>query len=129
MTTRRCRLEYERFHKLENDPRITRAGSVIRNYSLDELTQLFNVIKGEMSLVGPRPYLVQELPDMRGLQDVILEAKPGMTGFWQVTGRSDVTFGERLEMESQYVRNWSLWWDIVLLVKTVTVVVARRGAR
>ena len=123
------RLEYERFHKLENDPRITRAGSLIRKYSLDELTQLFNVVKGEMSLVGPRPYLVQELPDMRGLQDVILEAKPGMTGFWQVTGRSDVTFGERLEMESQYVRNWSLWWDIVLLVKTVTVVVARRGAR
>ena len=123
------RLEYERFHKLENDPRITRAGSLIRKYSLDELTQLFNVVKGEMSLVGPRPYLVQELPDMRGLQDVILEAKPGMTGFWQVTGRSNVTFGERLEMESQYVRNWSLWWDIVLLVKTVTVVVARQGAR
>ncbi len=123
------RLEYERFHKLENDPRITRAGAFIRNYSLDELTQLFNVVKGEMSLVGPRPYLVQELPDMRGLQDVILEAKPGMTGFWQVTGRSNVTFSERLEMESQYVRNWSLWWDIVLLVKTVTVVVARRGAR
>ena len=123
------RLEYERFHKLENDPRITRAGAFIRNYSLDELTQLFNVVKGEMSLVGPRPYLVQELPDMRGLQDVILEAKPGMTGFWQVTGRSDVTFSERLEMESQYVRNWSLWWDIILLVKTFTVVVARRGAR
>ena len=123
------RLEYERFHKLENDPRITRAGAFIRNYSLDELTQLFNVVKGEMSLVGPRPYLVQELPDMRGLQDVILEAKPGMTGFWQVTGRSDVTFSERLELESQYVRNWSLWWDIILLVKTVTVVVARRGAR
>ncbi len=123
------RLEYERFHKLEHDPRITRAGSLIRKYSLDELTQLFNVVKGEMSLVGPRPYLVQELPDMRGLQDVILEAKPGMTGFWQVTGRSDVTFGERLEMESQYVRNWSLWWDIILLVKTVTVVLARRGAR
>lgn len=123
------RAEYERFHKLERDPRITRAGSVIRRYSLDELTQLYNVVKGEMSLVGPRPYLVQELPDMRGMQDVILEAKPGMTGYWQVTGRSDVTFEERLEMEAQYVRNWSLWWDIILLVKTVTVVLARRGAR
>jgi len=125
----RVRDEYERFHKLENDPRITRAGSFIRRYSLDELTQLYNVVKGEMSLVGPRPYLVQELPDMRGLQDVILEAKPGMTGLWQVSGRSNVTFEERLEMESQYVRNWSLWWDIILLVKTVTVVLARRGAR
>lgn len=125
----KVRNEYERFHKLENDPRITRAGAFIRRFSLDELTQLFNVVRGEMSLVGPRPYLVQELPDMRGLQDVILEAKPGMTGLWQVSGRSDVTFGERLEMESQYVRNWSLWWDIILLVKTVTVVLARRGAR
>ena len=125
----RVRAEYEQFHKLEHDPRITRAGAFIRRFSLDELTQLFNVVRGEMSLVGPRPYLVQELPDMRGLQDVILEAKPGMTGFWQVTGRSDVTFSERLEMESQYVRNWSLWWDIILLFKTVRVVVARRGAR
>jgi len=123
------RAEYERFHKLENDPRITRVGALIRRFSLDELTQLYNVVRGEMSLVGPRPYLVQELPDMRGMQDVILEAKPGMTGYWQVTGRSDVTFEERLEMEAQYVRNWSLWWDIILLVKTVTVVLARRGAR
>jgi len=125
----RVRAEYEQFHKLEHDPRITRVGAFIRRFSLDELTQLFNVVRGEMSLVGPRPYLVRELPDMRGLQDVILEAKPGMTGFWQVTGRSDVTFSERLEMESQYVRNWSLWWDIILLFKTVRVVVARRGAR
>lgn len=125
----KVRSEYERFHKLEHDPRITRAGALIRRYSLDELTQLFNVVRGEMSLVGPRPYLVQELPDMRGLQDVILEAKPGMTGLWQVSGRSDVTFSERLEMESQYVRNWSLWWDIILLVKTVAVVLTRRGAR
>lgn len=123
------REEYERFHKLEHDPRITKAGTFIRNYSLDELTQLFNVVRGEMSLVGPRPYLVQELPDMRGMQDVILEAKPGMTGYWQVTGRADVTFEERLEMESQYVRNWSLWWDIVILVQTVVAVLARRGAR
>lgn len=125
----RVRDEYERFHKLGHDPRITRAGAFIRKYSLDELTQLFNVVRGEMSLVGPRPYLVQELPDMRGLQETILEAKPGMTGYWQVTGRSNVTFGERLEMESQYVRNWSLWWDIILLFKTVSVVLARRGAR
>jgi len=123
------REEYGRYHKLENDPRITRAGAFIRRYSLDELTQLYNVVRGEMSLVGPRPYLVQELPDMRGLQEVILEAKPGMTGFWQVSGRSEVTFEERLEMESHYVRNWSLWWDVILLLKTVFVVLKRTGAR
>lgn len=123
------RAEYERFHKLERDPRITRAGAFIRRFSLDELPQLFNVFRGEMSLVGPRPYLVQELPDMRGFQETILEAKPGMTGYWQVSGRSDVTFEERLVMEAQYVRNWSPWWDLIILVQTVTVVLQRRGAR
>lgn len=125
----RVREEYERFHKLERDPRITRAGAFIRRFSLDELTQLYNVFRGEMSLVGPRPYLVQELPDMRGFQEVILEAKPGMTGYWQVSGRSEVTFEERLVMEAQYVRNWSPWWDLIILVQTVTVVLQRRGAR
>jgi Undecaprenyl-phosphate galactose phosphotransferase WbaP len=123
------RAEYERFHKLERDPRVTRAGTFIRRFSLDELPQLYNVFRGEMSLVGPRPYLVQELPDMHGFQETILEAKPGMTGYWQVSGRSDVTFQERLVMEAQYVRNWSPWWDLIILVQTVTVVLQRRGAR
>lgn len=123
------REEYMRFHKLEHDPRITRAGAIIRKYSLDELTQLWNVLRGEMSLVGPRPYLMRELSDMHGMQDVILEAKPGMTGFWQVSGRSDVTFDERLEMEAQYVRNWSMWWDVILLIRTFVVVLAKQGAR
>lgn len=120
-TDEAIRKEYEEFHKLENDPRITRAGKIIRKFSLDELSQLFNVIKGDMSLVGPRPYMTRELDDMHGQENIILEAKPGMTGYWQVSGRNTVTFDERLAMEAHYVRNWSLWWDIILLFKTVTI--------
>jgi Undecaprenyl-phosphate galactose phosphotransferase WbaP len=123
------RLEYETYHKLDDDPRITRAGSVMRKYSLDELPQLYNVLAGEMSLVGPRPYLVGELKDMNGYDEAILEAKPGMTGYWQVSGRNEVTFDERLEMEAHYVRNWSIWWDIIILTQTVMVVLSRRGAK
>ena len=122
------RQEYEAYHKLEHDPRVTRVGRVIRKFSLDELAQLYNVIVGDMSLIGPRPYLKREFEDMGKYADVILEAKPGITGYWQVSGRNEVTFRERLEMESHYVRNWSIWWDIILLVQTASVVVRRRGA-
>ncbi|MDQ3461344.1 MAG: undecaprenyl-phosphate galactose phosphotransferase WbaP [Deinococcota bacterium] len=121
--------EYERFHKLEGDPRITRAGRFLRRYSLDELPQLANVLAGEMSLVGPRPYLAREYPDMNGYGETILEAKPGITGHWQVSGRNFFTFGERLELEAHYVRNWSIWWDIIILVQTVIVVLTQRGAK
>ncbi|MEM6430925.1 MAG: undecaprenyl-phosphate galactose phosphotransferase WbaP, partial [Deinococcota bacterium] len=120
--------EYSRYHKLENDPRITRAGRVLRKVSLDELSQLYNVIIGEMSLIGPRPYLARELDDMGNHAKTILLAKPGMTGYWQVSGRSNVSFAERLEMEAHYVRNWSIWWDIILLLQTVRVVLKREGA-
>ncbi len=122
------RREYELYHKLENDPRITKAGRFLRRYSLDELSQLYNVVIGEMSLIGPRPYMVREREEMSGYDDVILEAKPGMTGYWQVSGRSEVTFEERLEMESHYVRNWSIWWDVIILLQTASVVLKRRGA-
>lgn len=122
------RAEYERYHKLEHDPRITRAGRVLRKFSLDELSQLYNVIIGEMSLIGPRPYLARELDDMGDYAKTILLAKPGMTGYWQVSGRSNVSFSERLEMEAHYVRNWSIWWDIILLLQTIRIVLNRQGA-
>ena len=122
-----AREEYEQFHKLENDPRITRAGRFLRKYSMDELPQLLNVVRGQMSLVGPRPYLTRELSKMLSHADIILQAKPGMTGYWQVSERNDVTFQDRLEMEAHYVRNWSIWWDIVILVRTLPAVVQKRG--
>jgi Undecaprenyl-phosphate galactose phosphotransferase WbaP len=120
--------EYNLYHKLENDPRITRAGRILRKVSLDELSQLYNVVIGEMSLIGPRPYLARELDDMGNHAKTILLAKPGMTGYWQVSGRNNVSFAERLEMEAHYVRNWSIWWDIILLLQTVRVVLKREGA-
>src|SRR5690625_984317 len=122
------RAEYEEYHKLEDDPRITRVGAVLRRLSLDELPQLVNVLRGELSLVGPRPYLVRELDDMGSYTAAIFRAKPGITGYWQVTGRSNVTFADRLEMESYYVRNWSIWWDIVILFQTAAAVLKRDGA-
>jgi Undecaprenyl-phosphate galactose phosphotransferase WbaP len=122
------REEYRRFHKLTDDPRITRSGRLLRKFSLDELGQLYNVLQGDMSLVGPRPYLVRERSDMEGRGEVIFQAKPGMTGYWQVAGRNLRTFAERLDMETHYVRNWSIWWDIIILLETVPAVLRRRGA-
>lgn len=119
---------YDMYHKLNDDPRVTRVGKVLRKLSLDELPQLFNVLLGDMSLVGPRPYLLSEKKDMDGAKDIILMAHPGITGLWQVSGRSEVTFSERLQMDMWYVRNWSVWIDIILLLKTVKVVILHKGA-
>ncbi len=121
------REEYERFHKLADDPRVTRAGRVLRALSLDELPQLLNVLAGQMSLVGPRPYMVRELEQLAEARDIIFLARPGMTGYWQVDGRNDVSFAERQAMEADYVRNWSVWWDIELLLRTPAVVLDRTG--
>lgn len=121
------RAEYERWHKLDDDPRVTRAGRLLRRFSLDELAQLLNVVRGDMSLVGPRPYLVRELDDMGPERDLIFLARPGMTGYWQVEGRNDVTFEERQTMEAAYVRNWSVWWDVELLLRTPVAVLGRTG--
>jgi Undecaprenyl-phosphate galactose phosphotransferase WbaP len=123
------REEYELYHKLDNDPRVTRVGSVLRRFSLDEFAQLWNVLKGEMSLVGARPYMVREIPVMGDYGDVILQAKPGITGLWQVSGRNELSFQERLELESHYVRNWTIWWDIIILAQTVDAVISSRGAK
>lgn len=119
--------EYDRFHKLENDPRVTRVGRILRRLSIDELPQLINVLLGEMSLVGPRPYLVRELDLMGSERDLIFLARPGMTGYWQVEARNDVSFEERQTMEAHYVRNWSVWWDIEILLRTPGVMIGKTG--
>lgn len=120
--------EWEVYHKLDDDPRVTKAGAFLRKTSLDELPQIFNVLFGDMSLVGPRPYLLSEREDMDGAAGIILMTPPGITGLWQVSGRSEITFDERIQMETWYVRNWNIWIDIMLLFKTFKVVLARKGA-
>lgn len=123
-----ARAEWEKDFKLKNDPRITKIGAFIRKTSLDELPQLFNVLKGEMSLVGPRPIVAEELDRYQDDVEYYLMAKPGMTGLWQVSGRNDVDYSTRVYFDSWYVKNWSLWNDIAILFKTVNVVLKRDGA-
>jgi undecaprenyl-phosphate galactose phosphotransferase len=119
---------YEIYHKYENDPRITKIGHFLRKTSLDELPQIMNVLKGEMSLIGPRPYMPTEKIKIGENVDIILAVKPGITGLWQVSGRSDVDFMSRVEMDVWYVRNWSIWSDLIILLKTVQVVLGRKGS-
>jgi lipopolysaccharide/colanic/teichoic acid biosynthesis glycosyltransferase len=114
--------------KAEDDPRITPFGRWLRRWSLDELPQLLNVLRGEMSLVGPRPLILEEDRHVTGLQRRRLQLLPGITGLWQVLGRSDIPFTEMVTLDHLYVTNWSLWGDVKLLVRTVSVVLARRGA-
>jgi Undecaprenyl-phosphate galactose phosphotransferase WbaP len=122
------REEYSKYHKLRDDPRVTRVGHFLRKTSLDELPQIWNVLKGQMSLVGPRPYLPRESRDIGFPQNEILRVLPGITGPWQVSGRNHALFGERVEMDVYYVRDWSVWLDIVLLARTVKIVLFGRGA-
>lgn len=124
-----ARQEWEKFRKLKNyDPRITRVGRIIRGTSLDELPQLINVLEGKMNLVGPRPYLPEEVADKEQITRIITRVNPGITGPWQVGGRSDVSFLERLKIDENYIRNWSLWFDIVILIKSAWTVISRHGA-
>lgn len=122
------REEYFRYHKLRDDPRITRVGRFLRKTSLDELPQLWNVLKGDMSLVGPRPYLPRESEDIGVTQSDILRVYPGLTGPWQVSGRNNTSFEERVTMDAHYVRDWSIWLDFVILARTVRAVVFDRSA-
>jgi len=123
-----ARKKWKKYAKLKDyDPRVTRVGAFLRRFSLDELPQLINVIKGDMSLVGPRPYLPREKEIMLGREDILI-TRPGITGLWQVSGRNDVEFIERLRLDSWYVRNWSLWLDISILIRTVAVVLKGKGA-
>jgi exopolysaccharide biosynthesis polyprenyl glycosylphosphotransferase len=121
--------EYEKNRKVENDPRITRFGQFLRATSLDELPQIFNVLKGDLSLVGPRPILPQEIKLAEGRTALLHSVKSGVTGIWQVSGRSELTFEERIELELYYAQNWSFWLDIKILFKTVGVVLRKRGAK
>lgn len=123
-------------YKLTNDPRITRVGTFIRKHSLDEAPQLFNVLKGDMSLVGPRAYYPDELreqqkkyPETKDAVKVVLSVKPGVTGLWQVSGRSEINFDKRIEMDANYVKRRSILYDIWLILRTPGAVITGRGAR
>lgn len=122
------RAEWERNFKLRNDPRITRIGQFLRQTSLDELPQLFNVIRGEMSLVGPRPVIKAELVRYGSDVDYFLMVRPGITGLWQVSGRNEVDYDTRVYLDTWYVKNWSMWYDVAILFKTIKVVFQRKGA-
>jgi Undecaprenyl-phosphate galactose phosphotransferase WbaP len=120
--------EWARTHKLRDDPRITRAGKFLRRTSLDELPQLWNVIKGEMSLVGPRPIVEAEIPKYGSRFSLYTKVKSGLTGMWQISGRSDTSYDERVQLDSYYVRNWSVWLDLYILFRTIETVLLRKGA-
>lgn len=122
-----AREEYKKYKKLNNDPRITKIGKFLRKTSLDEFPQLINVLKGDMTLVGPRPYLPIEKEDMKNYYHYIVKCKPGITGFWQTNGRNKVTFNHRLEMDLEYYKHHCLELDFKLLKKTVKKVVKREG--
>lgn len=121
--------EYDKYRKVEKDPRITRFGRFIRATSLDELPQLINVLRGDLSLVGPRPILPQEIKLYKGRGALLHSVKSGLTGLWQVSGRSDLPFEKRVELELYYAQNWSFWLDIKILFKTISVVLFRSGAK
>lgn len=120
--------EYHKNKKLKNDPRITKVGKIIRKTSLDEIPQFINILKGEMSLVGNRPYLPREKEDMGKYYNDIVKTKPGLTGYWQVSGRSNVSFKHRLKLEQYYSNNHTLKLDIEIIFKTVKVVLGMKGA-
>lgn len=123
-----ARKEFKKYKKLKKDPRITKVGKVLRETSLDEFPQLINVLLGNMSLVGPRPYLPREKEDMGEYYSSIIKVKPGITGYWQIRGRSKTSFNDRLKMDLQYVNNCSLKNDIKILFKTFAKVFKKDGA-
>jgi len=124
------RIHYQKYHKYQHDPRVTEIGRFLRRTSLDELPQIFNVLKGEMSFIGPRPYMTEEKACLKEEErEVILSLKPGITGLWQVSGRNEVDFQTRIDLDIWYIRNWNLWMDLVILLKTVKSVLLRKGAR
>ena len=114
--------------KIKDDPRVTRVGRFLRRTSIDELPQLFNVVAGTMSLVGPRPFVTHEAVQIAGWGRRRLDLTPGITGLWQVRGRNDVPFEEMVQLDYMYVTNWSVWWDLRLLLQTVPRVLSQRGA-
>ncbi len=124
----RAREEYERYYKLKNDPRITRIGNFLRKTSIDELPQLFNVLKGEMSIVGPRMITMEEVEKYGRWGLNLHTVKPGITGLWQTSGRSELTYEERVRLDMRYIRNYSIWVDIQIMVQTIPAVLMSKGA-
>lgn len=122
-------IEYEKNRKVADDPRITRFGKFLRDTSLDELPQFFNVLRGDLSLVGPRPILPQEVKFSENRTALLHSVKSGVTGLWQVSGRSNLSFDERIELELFYAQNWSFWLDIKILFRTIGVVIRKQGAK
>lgn len=122
------RKEYKQTFKLKKDPRITRTGRLLRRCSLDELPQLLNVARGQMSLIGPRISTGEELDRCGSCRDLILSVRPGMSGYWQVNGRQNLSFEEHVAMDVYYVENWSLWLDFLILLKTPLVMISGEGA-
>ncbi len=115
--------------KIENDPRVTRVGRLLRRFSIDELSQFLSVLKGDMSLVGPRPFPIEEARTYEGHQHRRLGMKPGLTGLWQIGGRCDLkTFDEMLALDEDYIQNWTMWLDIKILLKTIPSVLFGKGA-
>jgi lipopolysaccharide/colanic/teichoic acid biosynthesis glycosyltransferase len=124
----KLQVELAENHKLKNDPRITRVGNFLRKSSLDELLQLFNVLKREMSLVGPRIITPEEVEKYNQWDINLLTIPPGITGLWQVSGRSDVSYEERVRLDMYYIRNWSIWLDLQILFQTIPAVLKGKGA-
>jgi Undecaprenyl-phosphate galactose phosphotransferase WbaP len=123
------RAEWDAAHKLKKDPRITGIGNFLRKTSLDELPQFYNILKGEMSFIGPRPVTKSEEEKYGENFNYIFSVTPGISGMWQVSGRSDADYAERVAFDSYYIQNWSLWLDIWLIFRTVGVVFSGKGAR
>ena len=122
------RREFAKYGKICSDPRVTSVGYWVRKFSLDELPQLWNVFRGEMSLIGPRPYVKNQVASLGSKREIIFRAPPGLTGIWQVSGRSDVSFEERLNLDVHYVENWSIWMDLTILIRTPWVMITGKGA-
>ncbi len=123
-----ARAEWAATRKLRDDPRITRIGGLLRRTSLDELPQLFNVLAGEMSLVGPRPIVEEEVARYRACFPFYMRCRPGLTGLWQISGRNDIDYSRRVQLDTAYVFGWSFWDDILILLRTAGVMVSGRGA-
>jgi exopolysaccharide production protein ExoY len=123
-----ARAEWSASRKLQSDPRVTRVGAVLRKLSLDELPQIINILRGEMSIVGPRPVVVDELEKYGHAADYYLKSRPGLTGLWQVSGRNDVSYETRVAFDRHYVENWSLAVDLYIIMKTIPAVCLTRGS-
>ena len=121
---------YKTYHKYKDDPRITKVGNFLRKTSLDEFPQFYNILRGDMNLIGPRPYMITEKEKIGELnEEIILKVHPGITGLWQVSGRNDLTFKQRVDLDTWYIQNWSLWMDFVIFMKTIKVVLSKVGAK